>query len=220
MSNYVQWNGIGKDGGDGNKNDFLSLESGKTYRIRPLFYPYKFWKYFHKNGSQLRTAICGDPDTCPIKDRHPNLAKPVLRFAIYVIDRADGKVKILEAPQSVFRPMGNHADAMNKNPGDLDKGSDWMVKKSGQGFKTKYDVTFLADTPLTMEEKRAVKEALGEDIKKLKTIYPVDAPEEIERKLFGDSDAGESSASESEAEVPSETSRASTPNSGSANFDW
>ena len=41
MSSYVQWNGIG--GGDGGKNDFLQLETGKTYRVRPLFYPYKFW---------------------------------------------------------------------------------------------------------------------------------------------------------------------------------
>lgn len=220
MSNYVQWSGIGGSSNEGSgKNDFLQLETGKIYQVRLLFYPYKFWKYFYKNNGKLRTAICQDPDTCPVKDRHDDLKKPVLRFAVYVIDKADGKVKILEAPLTVFSPIRDYAEAVKKNPGDLDTGSEWQIKKTGSGLQTKYHVTFLAEKPLTPEEKQKVKEALGENPKRLKEIYPVDTPEQIEKKLFGAEDAGDSEPSETPSASKQTVASASAP-AGANEFNW
>jgi hypothetical protein len=194
MAEYVQWDSIPNTSSNGEKSDFLRLESGKNYKIRPIFEPVKFFKYFHKHDGKLRTAICAKPDTCPARDKHPELKKPSLRFAAYVIDRADGKVKILEAPQTVFRPIGASLEMTGKNPGGGKDGSDWYIKVTGKGLNTNYDVGFIDHTPLTAEERDTIKEALDGDKLKLQKLYKIDTPEEIEEKLFGDWDKKDSSA--------------------------
>ena len=185
MTEYVQWDSVPKSG-NGEKSEFLKLRSGNTYKIRPVFDPVKFFKYFHKHEGRLRTAICAKPDVCPVRDKHPELKKPSLRFAAYVIDRADGKVKILEAPQTVFRPIGSSLEMTGKNPGSGKDGSDWYIKVSGKGLNTTYDVGFIEASPLTAEERDLIKEALDGDKAKLQKLYKIDTPEEIEEKLFGD----------------------------------
>ncbi len=186
MTEYCGWDAIPSSGGNGERSDYLKLESGKSYKIRPVFEPVKFFKYFHKHEGRLRTAICAKPDVCSVKDNHKELKKPSLRFAAYVIDRADGKVKILEAPQSVFRPIGASLEMTGKNPGGGKDGSDWYIKVSGKGLNTTYDVGFIEHSPLSAEERDAIKEALDGDKQKLRKLYKVDTPEEIEEKLFGD----------------------------------
>ena len=186
MADYVQWDSVPKSGGSGEKGEYLRLESGRTYKIRPIFDPVRFFKYFHKHEGRLRTAICAKPDVCPVRDKHPELKKPSVRFAAYVIDREDNKVKILEAPQSVFRPIGSSFEATGKNPGSGKDGSDWQIKVVGKSLNTTYDVAWAGNTPLTNEERAAVKEALDGDMKKLKKMYKTDTPEEIEEKLFGE----------------------------------
>jgi len=119
-----------------------------------------------------------------------------MRYAAYVIDRADGKIKILEAPQSVFRPIGSTFESTGKNPGSKNGGSDFQVKVTGVGLNTKYDVAWAGSTPMTPEEVDALKVALDGDMKKLQKLYKVDTPEQIEAKLFdsveesGSSDSG------------------------------
>jgi len=227
MAEYVQWNDVATEsgGGNGDKVDFLRMKTGNTYRIRPLFYPVKFYKYFHKHEGKMRTAITGNPDTCPVKDRHPELKKASLRYAAYVLDRNDGnKLKICEAPQSVFKPLGNSFEVTGKNPGGGKEGSDWQVKVSGVGLNTSYDVTFIENKPLTQEEKDMIKEKLGGDTKKLKTIFQIGSPEEIEKRLFGGDDE-EAQAPSGETESPPESAPASAPaaapaESGGDDDEW
>jgi hypothetical protein len=198
MADYVQWDSVPKDSGNtGEKSDFLRLEGGRTYKIRPIFNPIKFFKYFHKNNGRLRTAICSKPEVCPVRDRHPELKKPSLRYVAYVIDREDNKVKILEAPQSVFRPIGSSLEATGKNPGSSKDGSDWQIKVVGKGLNTTYEVAWAGATPLSEAEKEMIKEALDGDTKKLKKIYKTDTSEEIEEKLFGEDKPKESSSEDS-----------------------
>ncbi len=197
MADTCGWDQIPSSGGS-ELSDFLRLKSGNSYKIRPILEPVKFFKYFHKNAhtGKLATAICGNPNTCPVKDKHSEMKKPSLRFAAYVIDRADGKVKILEAPQSVFRPIGASLEMTGKNPGGGADGSDWYIKVTGQGLNTTYDVGFIEHSPLSPEEKALVREALKDendefDKEKLKKLYKVDTPAEIEEKLFGDGSGGQ-----------------------------
>ncbi len=188
---FVQWDSISKESnsssGEGG-SEFLRLQTGNTYKIRPIFGPVKFFKNFHKDPTgRLRTAICGSRNTCPVRDRHPDLKRPALRYATIVIDRNDdNKVKILEAPQTVFRPIGLSFEATGKNPGGSKEGSDWNIKVSGKGLNTTYDVVFVANTPLAEEERQAIKEAIDGDKNKLKKMFKIDTPEEIEEKLFGE----------------------------------
>ncbi len=214
MTEYTQWGEISKSSGSGEKSEFLKLKSGGTYRIRPVFDPVKFFKYFHKHENRLRTAICARYDVCPVRDKHPELKKPSLRYAAYIIDRADNKVKILEAPQTVFRPIGSSFEGTGKNPGSGPDGSDWLIKVVGSGLNTTYEVAFAGNTPLTQEEKASIKEALDGDMKKLQKLYKVDTPDEIEEKLFGEankpnenfSDGSDFEASPASAPAPVSTS--------------
>lgn len=205
MAERVGWSSVTKNSGSGEKSDYLRLESGRTYRIRPLFDPVEFFKYFHKKDGRLRTAICGNPATCKVRDKHPELKKPSKRYAAYVIDRADEKIKILEAPQAVFRPIGSSFEATGKNPGSGKDGSDWQVKVVGKGINTTYEVAFIDNTPLSSEERAAVKKALDGDTEKLEKLYKVDSPEDIEEKLFGDWKKKEDTESQSEDNGPSDS---------------
>ena len=196
MAEHVEWGAVPTSGSSGDKAGYLRFESGKKYRIRPVFDPVKFYKYFHKKDGKLRTAICENPDICPVRDKYSELKKPSLRFAAYVIDRADEKVKVLEAPQSVFRPIGASFEATGNNPGSGADGSDWQVTVSGKGLATTYDVAFAGQSPLTKEEREAIKEALDGDKDKLKKLYKNNTPEEIEERLFGEINKEKSSVAE------------------------
>jgi hypothetical protein len=212
MTEYVQWGSVPEDSNGGDNNLYLKMKTGGTYKIRPVLDPVKFFKYFHKHEGKLRTAICDKPDVCPVRDRHPELKKPSMRYAAYVIDRNDGnKIKILEAPQSVFRPIGSTFESTGKNPGSKNGGSDFQVKVTGVGLNTKYDVAWAGSTPMTPEEVEALKVALDGDMKKLQKLYKVDTPEQIEAKLFdsvdesgsGDSGFGDAPAAAAPAVVES-----------------
>jgi len=209
MAEQCSWDSI-PSSGSGEMSDFLRLQSGNSYKIRPVFEPVKFFKYFHKNAGKLKTAICGKPEACTVKQAHPELKKPSLRFAAYVIDRADGKVKILEAPQTVFRPIGASLEMTGKNPGGGADGSDWYIKVSGTGLNTVYDVGMIGPSPLSQEERDLIKEALDGDKEKLKKLYKVDAPEQIEEKLFGDPNAAGGSPAPTQA-APAQAPPAQAP---------
>jgi hypothetical protein len=205
---YVQWDSISKysvnpdDGSGTRKVDFLRLLSGVTYKIRPVYQPVRFWKYFNKKDGRLRTAICSDADTCSIRDRYPDLKKPSLRFACVVIDRADGKVKVLEAPKMVFSPLANHKEATGQNPGGSKDGSDFQVKVIGKGLNTRYEVTPVGVTPLTSDEMKQIQSAVGDVKDILAEMFKIDTPEQIEKKLFGDLDAGSASEENGNSDLP------------------
>ena len=219
MAEQCSWGSI-PSSGSGEMSDFLRLQSGNSYKIRPVFEPVSFFKFFHKNNGKLRTAIVDKNQITVVCDAHNELKKPSLRFAAYVIDRADGKVKILEAPQTVFRPIGASLEMTGKNPGGGKDGSDWYIKVSGTGLTTKYDVGMIGPTPLTGEERATIKEALkgddGEfDKDKLKKLYKVDTPAEIEAKLFGEGEGGSSAP----AQTASNPVEAPVATGGGEDFD-
>ena len=174
----------------GGRMDFLWLKSGSTYRVRPVHKPVIFYKYFYKNGTKLRTAICKEPSTCTVKINHPELDTPSERFAILVIDRADGKVKVMEFPKSVFLSIKAWWTATQKNPGGND-GVDWAINVAGSGQKgTKYTSTPIEASPFTNEEKQLIVKVLkdeeGNDTAILEKIFKAHSPEDIEKKLFGE----------------------------------
>ena len=225
MTESCAWDAI-PSSGNSEMSDFLRLKSGQNYKIRPIFEPVKFLKYFHKNAGKLITAIVNKNDVETLKAKFPELKKPSLRFAAYVIDREDGKVKILEAPQSVFRPIGASLEMTGKNPGGGKDGSDWYVKVTGTGLNTTYDVGMIGPTPLGDEEKALIKKALeGEDgefdKEKLKKLYKVDSAENIEEKLFGDgSSTSGGSTNASSASEPKDAPAATAAGGGDFDNDW
>jgi len=217
----VQWNKVSESDNSG-KIGFLKLTSGSTYRIRPIYYPTGFFKYFYKNKEgKLRTAICMDPDTCPVRARHPELQKPSERFVVYVIDRADDKLKIIEGGKPLFRPLGSHFEATGANPGGTKDGSDWMIKVSGGGIKTRYDTTFLDKTPLTKDEQDMIRNAICGDIKNsLSELFKPDTPEQIERKLFGEFTGKEPENGSGADDIEPEVADAPSASAENSDMNW
>ncbi len=193
---YTEWNKVAvkKSGGQIN---FLKLVGGNKYIIRPILKPVSFHKYFYKNDGKLRTAICGDPNVCPVAAKHPELERPSERYAIYVIDRGDAQVKIMEAPVSVFRCFRKRYEDTGVNPSSGKDGGNWSIEVTGVGFAKRYEASYIDKAPLTESEIEAIKQELGGDKDKLLTVYKSDSPEEIEKKLF--------------AEIPDEKTSAQTP---------
>jgi len=190
MAEEVKWGSVSQ--GSGNAG-FLKLDKG-TYKIRPVFGLVKFYKYFHKDPQgKMRVATVKSNMNRPEMDRHPELKKPSLRYASIVLDRLDdSKVKIVEAPQSVYSPMGDRYDATKVDPGGIDTGGDWQIKVTGDGLNRRYSDVYINDTPLTKDEKRSIAEFLGKNDEgkvnksKLIEMYKFDTDEEVEEKLFGE----------------------------------
>lgn len=234
MSGYVQWNEV-PTGGSGGKTDFLRLKTGNTYKVRPLFLPVHFYKYFNKKDGKLRTAVVSEEVVAVMTEKYSEdtLQKPANRFAMFVIDRADESVKVMEFPISVYRQFRNSFEATGKKPGSGKDGGDWQIKIAGSGFNTSYDTIFVKDTPLTEDEKAKIKDALDGDSEKLQKIYKHCAIEEAETKLFADVEvnvaevAGSSAPAESSPPPPPPPPVASsvdggdsTPAASSSNDDF
>jgi len=227
MNGVIDWGDFipNSSGNSGNSDrvDFLWLKSGSTYRVRPVHKPVIFYKYFFQNEGKLRTAICADPSSCSVKVNHPELDTPSERFAILVIDRADGKLKVMEFPKSVFLSIKAWWTATNKNPGG-NEGVDWAIQVTGSGKQgTKYTSTPIEPAPFTNEEKQMIVKVLkddeGNDTKLLEKIYKAHSSDEIEKKLFGALEPKGKPASTAAAQ-PVPSAPATTPVGGNVEIDW
>ncbi len=158
-------------GGDINN---LRLVSGNNYNVRFVGDPVKFDKYFINNKS----AITDGGEKCIIRQKF-NI-EPNTRYAVNVIDRADAKLKVLEIPPSVLKPVIAWWKARKHDPGG-DNGCDFNIDIMGQKKNTRYTVTPLDITPFTADE-QAMIEKEARDLKKLYKPVP---QSEIEARLFG-----------------------------------
>ena len=156
---------------------YLRLTGGQQYRIRIVSSPYRFFKIFRRIGGRVLTAITDTKTGVNL----PDGTIPTERYALYILDRADGKIKLLEAPLSIVRSIANHAEVTGCNPTDPDHGSDYVIKVDGTGMNTRYSVTPLMETPLTDADKNAVK-ITSED--PLHILYKGHTPEQIQERLL------------------------------------
>lgn len=179
---FVNWDFDDSDGRVGGKT-YLNLKSPGSFRIRPLGQPVRFQKYFTKKDGEVRTAITEDEETCEVKVRHPEL-KANKRYAIYVVDREDGQVKIMEFPKTVFQAFQEWWRNTNIEPGSGQAGFDWSITIKGSGLQTRYQATPIMAVPLTDEEIVAAKAEFSNN--PLEDLYKANSSDEIESKLFGD----------------------------------
>lgn len=76
---------------------YLRLKSADTYTIRILGEPYSFRRLFVEN----RGYVVSEPDK--VRDDLGLMCHQ--RYAVNVIDRSDGSIKVLEAPVTVFKQI-------------------------------------------------------------------------------------------------------------------
>lgn len=180
MSNIVEWSEFANQEGNRSKDGIrnLRLTTGNSYNVRFVGNPLKFYKYFINN----RSALCENPDTCPVRAKY-NM-EPNTRYAVNVIDRDEKnpalRLKLLEVPPSVLKPVVAWWKARKADPGGKG-GCDFNIDVSGQKKLTRYTVTPLDVTPFTDEEKEYIKANIY-DLAKLHKPCPAN---EIEERLFG-----------------------------------
>ena len=222
---YVDWGDVAPpDGGTGNKIDYLRLRTGNKYKIRPVHRPVHIFKYFHRNEKgELRTAICKDPKVCTVASSHPDLQAPSSRYAIYVFDRTDGKLKVMEGPKTVFLPFRQRFEVTGKDPAGSTTGGDWLIDIQGTGKATKYTLTYIEDTPLTQNEIEEVDAVLNNEDGQLKTLYKPHSPEAIEKRLFLETSSDDSNnftASIEQSSTESKPEQSSGDQSKKFNMSW
>ncbi len=223
MSGFVQWNEV-PSGGE--RTNFLALKSGNTYKVRPLLQPLNFCKYFHKVDGKMRTAVVSEEVVAQLAAKYPltELSKPANRYAMYVFDRNDdSKIKVMEFPISVYRQFANSFQATNNEPGSKINGSDWVIKITGTGFNTTYETTFVANTPLTEEEIKAVKAELAGDSEKLATIFPFNDVAAAEKRLFNpdeNGNGGQTTIASSSVTTTASATDATVDSNEDFNPDW
>ena len=216
---YAEWGDVAPEqksssnaGGTG-KNTYLKLATGGTYVLRPVHKPVEFYKFFHKKDNKLRTAVVRDEEVIKqIMEENPDLGKPSHRYAIYVFDRSDGILKIVEAPVTVFRPFRIRYDATGQTPGGA-KGGDWEISVTGVGMKTRYSSKYLKNTPFTDEERAQIAELLADEDRVLINLYKSHDAEMIEKRLFGD-------FSSDDNETPQATASSTPASAPVDDMDW
>ena len=160
--------------------NFLKIERNKTYTIRPVGGVSKpYYKYILNNGNGWRFAICEDPSTCPVALKH-NI-EPSKFYAINVIDREDGQLKVLESKPSVFVELKKYKEMTGEEPGGVN-GADFTILKSGKEKSTRYETNMLSRTKFTAEEVKIIRKGLY----KLDDIFKPTPVDKIEDVLFGE----------------------------------
>lgn len=145
------------------KTEYLTIDTSKPgtfkFTIRPVGPHIKCRKSFKPYKATLSDS---DRNTDPAWKAG---FYPQKRYAINVIDRADGKLKIMEKGASVFKQLANYKAVFGKNPSDAKEGADFLITvtvpklPNGQPnkLKTEYAVTHLKETPLNEKEIEMIK---------------------------------------------------------------
>lgn len=147
-------NSNGGNQSDRTKTLYIDMSKPGKYVIRPVGGHVKCRKIFKPYRATLRDEDRGSDPAWKAG------FFPQKRYAINVIDRADGKLKILEKGATVFKQFANYKTTFGKNPADVKTGVDFQITVTvpklpdGQPnkLKTEYLVTHLRETPLTEGE--------------------------------------------------------------------
>jgi len=199
MSSTIEWKDVGGDGkGKSGKSDFLRLSAG-THVVRLLGPPVAMNKFMVQGeDGRWRSAVCEDAENNPVTKNHG--INPSERYAINVIDRSDGELKILEGGVSVFNEFKKYYTMTGINPG-ASIGADFKIVVTGAGRSKKIVTDFDRKNNLTEDEIAYVKGRGG--LNKLEDIFKVTPNDQLEAKLFGEDvvASGSSSPQKSSADL-------------------
>jgi hypothetical protein len=146
-----------KSEGDSTKTEFIKMDAPGNYKVRLVGDYIKCYKHFKPYRATVQKSE-KNLDPAWQAGFYPNE-----RFAINVIDRADGRLKVLEKGRSVFKHFNNYKKIFNKNP-TKNEGPDWlitvkipMLNGKPNKLKTEYIVTHLEAAPFKKEEVDMIK---------------------------------------------------------------
>ncbi len=164
MATEVDWGSMGgKASSSGGKkgSKYLSFQPDQVYTVRLVGQAVEFYKYYLK---EFRKSLYFDAED---RDNAAKTIAAVLgleaelphRWAVNVIDRSDGKIKILEGGWSIFKFFANWARVHdNAHPGGK-AGVDWTISVEGNDFQSRRYTTMPdKSSPFTSDEIKMIKE--------------------------------------------------------------
>lgn len=197
MATELDWNNLpppSKNKTTAGRRSFVKFESGKAKVVRPIGKAVQFYKMYVNNRS-----ITVDPE---FKDKARDVLSakageeviPKHRFAINVIDRDDGQIKILEGGTRIFNNFANWSKANNNVAPGGNSGWDWSILPEGEKLSRQYTVTPVRPAPFSNEESAKAKAELANfSLTEFFKGCPVD---ELVDRAYGDGrDAGPEPAS-------------------------
>ena len=156
----------------GNGITFLRFESGKTFKLRPFGSCVEFYKLFIAKGKPSIIVDPGDKDEAAtlLSEATGKEIRPSYRNAMFVIDREDGKVKILEGGFQIFEAFGNWSTSSGIKPGAGQAG-DWAITVTGEGVggsnPRKYSPVYMGPAMFSNDEKKQISALKAADKLKL-----------------------------------------------------
>lgn len=128
---FAEHNQESKKRGIGGSGIF-ALQDGEN-KIRVLSEPEGFSQHFLGAGIKPPTCIGEECEYCEAGNKKSN------KIALYVVDRADEKVKLAIMPWSIYVHLGTLAESSEWGFKDLPP-YDLIIKKTGKGLETEYTV--------------------------------------------------------------------------------
>ena len=145
------------------KIPFMSFPKPGKYQVRLVGKHVKFLKHWQPLSETVKYPIITHPT---FKGQDPAWKAgfyPSERYAIHVIDRADGQVKVLEQGKALFSKFAEYKEVNQVSPASTQNGPDFVITVEWSGglkSSAKYSATATAKiTPLTEEEMAKVSAA-------------------------------------------------------------
>lgn len=189
----LDWENFDKPKGNGNGSgvSFLRWEEGATYRLRPLGSAIQYYKFFIEKGKPSFIVAPENKDAAikALSEKTGKEIKPRFFCAMFVIDRADGKVKVLEGGFQIFDAFAKWSTGMGIRPGHGQAG-DWQISVTGRGVggsnPRKYTAVFLGNVAFTDEERSMVQGLKNDGKLKLANFLHENTVSELMEKAFGE----------------------------------
>lgn len=212
MPSVIDWNSLGGEmeadskereakaasrvGGKG-KVAFLNMKESGTYVFRPVGRAVRFYKIFVNKRPVIVDLEFKDDAVKMLNDHFGCETRADLRFAMYVIDRADQNLKVLEGNYKMLEAITLWASQTGEKPGSQN-GGDWTIKATGSGFggenPRRYQTSFLQTKPLTTEE-LSMLDSGKDSLPKLEELFKAIPLENLVERITGNaSDSPETSS--------------------------
>jgi len=165
---------------------FVAFDHEGKYIVRLVGKHVHFLKYFFP-FKKLKKRVITHEDYADVDPAWKAGFPRQEMAAIHVIDRSDGKLKILEKNRwGIFKAFQSYMENNNINPSSLKEGPDFVIEvrwPNGNKNAADYTVTALArPSPLTKEEIEMCN-AQGMDLRKFYKATPIEKIKEYWEQL-------------------------------------
>lgn len=165
MATEIDWASIpgqrAQSSGGGQNDKFLRFKGGDRKIVRPIGKVVTFVKFYveRTKRSVVVNVALRDEATQQLSAHFGEEIKPSKRYAVNVIDRTDGKFRILEGPESLFEHFGVWSQTNNNQPCGGMGGWDFSITATGEKKNRRYSVTPVRPSPFSKAEAQEIKDS-------------------------------------------------------------